>query len=125
MTTDDPAPPSYEDLMKDQYRTTFWVENDSDRPMHLFMEPWGTVFDVPPRGFVRIEAIGPKTGGPVFWGNRDDKDLVYSAWAGSRYAVYQDEQLISWSLDECPPEPSGIHPLTTSAVNIRKFLHGE
>jgi hypothetical protein len=119
MTSGQTGFPSNEELLTDPYRMTFWVENKSYQPMQLIMEPWGTEFAVPQRGHLRVEVKGPKIGGPVIW--RHNNDLVYDAWSGSTFAVYKDGELISWSLEECPPEPGTIQ-LNDSAIEILKFF---
>jgi hypothetical protein len=93
--------------LKEIYITTLWFENNSDKPIQLYVEPWGDNHEIPPKGFVRIVGRGPKSGCPVI--SQNGMDFVYSAWAGSVYAVYLDGELISgWDLDSCPPEPSRI-----------------
>jgi hypothetical protein len=88
------------------YTITFLVENYSDEPIKLICEPWGYYYDLLPKEFVRVVARGPQSGCPVFY--RAGLDFVYSAWARSVYAIYKSDKLVSWSLDDCPPEPSPI-----------------
>jgi hypothetical protein len=93
--------------LKEIYTTTLWFENNNDKSIRLYVEPWGSNYEIPPKGFVRIVGRGPKSGCPVIY--QSGTDFVYSAWAGSVYAVYQNGELISGvDLDDCPPEPSPI-----------------
>jgi hypothetical protein len=122
---DDKIPKSYAEIILETYVISFWIQNNrNDRAITLFVEPWGQNFDILPEEYVRIVARGPKCGFPVLsCANTDKANFIYSGWARSVYAVYKNEELISWSLDDCPPEPSPLPREETGIANY-KILSG-
>jgi hypothetical protein len=113
---------SYADIILETYTIAFWVENSNDKTITLFIEPWGQYFDILPGEFVQIVARGPKSGCPLFYCKNDD--FTYCGWARSVYVVYKNQELMtSWSLDDCPPEPSPL-PNEENAIANYEILSG-
>jgi hypothetical protein len=109
-------------LAQQIYTVTFWFENDGSETIKLYVEPWGEDYDLAPKEFLRLVARGPKAGCPIIY--RHGANFVYSAWPRSVFAVYKNRKLMSWSLAECPPEPSPL-TLDGTALETMRILNGE
>jgi hypothetical protein len=121
---DNKIPKSYAEIILETYTILLSINNNNDRTIKLYFEPWGQAFDILPGEFVRIVAKGPKSGCPVLCSDETDTyNFVYNGWARSVYAVYKNRELISWSLDDCPPEPSPF-PKEEKAIANYKMLTG-
>lgn len=108
--------------LEEVYTTTLWFKNDNDKPIQLYVEPWGSNCEIPPKGYIRIVARGPKYGCPMI--SQHETDYIYYAWAGSVFALYHNGELISrWNLDNCPPEPSPISK-GSAALDTLHILEG-
>ena len=88
------------------YTVTFEIKNSTSKKMRLWIEPWTYEYWIDPTEAITIVARGPKAGYPTLI--YEDNTVVFMAWPQSVFSIYRDDELISHSLEDCLPEPSGI-----------------